>query len=286
MRANEVQWARDPIERCQELGRQIWMGEHGRIGLGLGGLNTEAAIRARLRAIVNEMSAASDPAAARAVAAAHDIEWEKLDPLGVLERTERLVTEFLGGPDRAHDPLEGPPHAALTARLLVTQSLGGRLGRWAVRDAELPDARTARRLYKKLGPQESTQYQALFAVADELSHAGRHEAAAVCLLDADRTVRTPSGLYRAAIALWRGEDYSGALWAIRACLLEEPASFKTTEALFEAHRAESSLRALVEDSQVPVPRDEVPPPLARRASRTGTQEPPRATAASQSGSHL
>lgn len=174
------------------------------------------------------------------------INWSGADPLSALESTEQLVADQCRTPqaDDAGDfAADGDRQIA---RLLITQCVAGRLGRWAVREGELDDAKLARGLLKNVGPMQATDAATLVIAAEELFRMGQYVEAASYLLNADRARRSTSCLFKLAVCLWKAARYDGALWSIRACLLEDLGAFDRPESLLKAQMVESSLRAIVE----------------------------------------
>jgi hypothetical protein len=247
------------VEACRRFAAEIWRAERPHEHLGVHALNTEVTVRERLQKIAMELDAM--PVVADGVQRTLlTIDWLGDDPLSILERTEQmLMIDWPYGWVSVDDMLaHASPATMVLVRLLLVQSIAGRLGRWAVRTGEIPDARTARTLYKDLGEAHWSQYRALMNASAELIEAGRHRDAAISLLDADRLVRTPAGLLKAAVQLGKAGDFISALWAIRAALLEQRASFETLDARDNALEIELRLRAIIEGrAAVPLALDEV-----------------------------
>ena len=226
---------------------QIWRGERTHLSERLAGLNSEQSVRSRLRVLAAPLVQSTDlePAAR---AGLETTDFARDDPLSVLERTEAIVSAQIS---MRYPTLDTFDLAAGTtdhriSRLLITQCVAGRLGRWAVRKEEIADAKLARGLVKKLGAVASAQPESLVIAGEELYRMGQYSEAATCLLDADRTHRSVDGLFKAAVCLWKSENYLGALWAIRTCLLEDVADFDGADDLLKAQMIESSLRTMVE----------------------------------------
>jgi hypothetical protein len=246
------------VEAARMLGAEVWRAERPHEAFSVSGLNSERAVRERLQKIAMDLEGLDylpDVTAIQLIA----IGWAKDDPLTILQKTERMLSTHRTGPVSSIDELLDPadkPTVFLT-RLIVVQSIAGRLGKWSVRAPEIADARTARALFKDLGETNYAQYRALLTASDALIHTGRFRDAALSMLDADRLVRTAAGLLRAATALTRAGDYVGALWCVRACLLEANASFESQDAVLRAHRLEGRLRAIFEGRAVaPLAADE------------------------------
>lgn len=219
------------VDQLRDRAGAIWRGEVGRGDPSFAGLASEGAVRRRLAALANASAAqlpAEDP---RRFALA--LPFEHGAPLALLEATEGLLTR--------HADLQ-----ALLEPLFLAQCLAGRLGRWAVRAAEVPDARLARALYRDAqanAPEGSAQL--LERAAAALAQ-GAYREAIRRYLEADRLERTPSGLLRVAIALCRLGDHVAALWTIRAALLEPPGAFESEQAHQATLTLESRLRTVVE----------------------------------------
>lgn len=246
------------VEVCRLLAAEIWRTERVHEGLGLAGLNSESAVRDRLRKLGRELIAARALPDALLLRLS-TVGWAEEDPLALLDKTEQLMALHRPGGYAGPDALlEGAdPVTLLLIRALVLQSIGGRLGRWAVRSPEIPDARTARALYRGLGEVEWQQYRALLSAAEALFVDGRYREAAASLLDADRLVRTAAGLLRATVALTKAGDFISALWAVRAALLEPHSGFESGEAHLRARRIEGKLRAIIEGrAEVPLTPEE------------------------------
>jgi len=237
------------VEACQRIAEEIWSGDRAHLGERVGGLNSEQAVRARLRVLAGPLAHAMD-LVPEARAALDTIEFVKDDPLTVLERTEQMVAAQFSGGQATLDSVAEPKGetARRVGRLLVIQCVAGRLGRWAVRDAEIGDAKLARKLLKHFPQTGAKQRSSLVIAAEELYRMGQFEEAARCLLDADRAQRSPDVLFKAAVSYWKAENFRAALWCIRACLLEDIADFEGVDALLKAQMVESSLRAIVERS--------------------------------------
>ena len=235
------------VEACRRVAEEIWRGERARLSFGVGGLNSERAVRIRLGEIGGRLAVADDLSGA-AADELQGIGWAKDDPLSILERTERVVElqrpEPLAGVSRLAEDPSFALHLGL--QLLVTESLAGRIGRWAVRDPEVPDARLARSLFRDLAVPSADAVAEVLESAQELYARERFDEAARRFLEADRAQRTPVGLFSAAVALWKAKRCPEALWAIRTCLLEDVQRFERPDVLLRAHMVESSLRTIVE----------------------------------------
>src|SRR5262245_30239520 len=220
------------VEGCRQIAQEIWRVERPAEPFFVHGLNSERAVRDRLQKTAMEVAAQPDVPEAL-TETLNAINFANDDPLSILERTETMITVFRPSAYAScEDLIQGSgPSGALVLRLLIVQSIGGRLGRWAVRNPEIPDARTARALYKDLGEAHWSQYRALLETSEELAAQQRFREAASSLLDADRLVRTAAGLLRAATALTKAGDYISALWTTRACLLEQRTSFESPASL-------------------------------------------------------
>lgn len=269
------------VEGCRLIAQEIWRVERPPEPFFVHGLSAERAVRDRLQKTALELApdAALSPGIAALLKAIH---FGHDDPLTILERTEAMIAgeypgEFAGTTELIQRS------GALALRLLIVQCIGGRLGRWAVRSPEIPDARTARALYKDLGQSTWSQYRALLETSEELIAGRRFREAASSLFDADRLVRTSAGLLRAATALTQCGDYISALWTVRACLLEPRSGFESAAAIERALRLESRLRAVIEGrAAVPLSEEEArmvlgdaAPPVAvpRKATTPGRPKP-------------
>lgn len=236
-----------PLEACRILAGEVFRRDRDLDNLRTGGLNSEKAVRHRLQSMAMELMRVPD---LDDIVAFHlyAIQWNDEDPLTILEKTERLVEkrcrERVPSPDAlAHT---GDRITDLVVRLLVLQGVAGRVGRWAVRAGEIPDARTARSRYRELEKPEWSSYCTLIEEANAAFAAEDHRTAAIKIFDADRLVRTPASLVMAAVSLSRQEDFVGALWTIRTCLLEPPESFESEAAHRKARTLEQRLREIVE----------------------------------------
>lgn len=161
--------------------------------------------------------------------------------------TEALVSSVCPGRFYSAQDLfdavdEGTEHLL---QLLAVQSLAARQGVWLAREEEAEDAELALELFSRIERPNPGQFNALHACADELMRSNKNLEAAVCLIDADRIVRTTDGLFKASFALWRAGRFDAALWAIRTCLLERPDTFESTELMLKAQMIESSLRQII-----------------------------------------
>ncbi len=234
-----------PVEYCQTLAGYVWRGERLHLSFRLGGLNSEQAVRMRLQSVAHAAQRSHEirPDARELI---DTISWNGADPLTVLEQTESLVGAQcqVPQPDEAHG--FGDEGDRFAGHLLIVQCIAGRLGRWAVRDAELPDAKLARTLHRSVGPMPSGDAQSLIAAGEELFRMGQGDEAAKYLLNADRVRRNTATLFKLAVCLWKCERYADALWAIRACLLEDIGAFESPATLLKAQMVESSLRAIAE----------------------------------------
>ncbi len=247
------------VEACRLLADEVWRGERKLAGFRSGGLNSEKAVRQRLHGVAMELQRM--PSLGEMVALhLHSIDWLEADPLTILERTEGLVDRQCRDTFATVESLLRDPDRAtqLAAHLLILQGLGGRLGRWAVRAGEIPDARIARARYRDLGAPEWSQYCRLIEDANAAFEGFEYAKAVSKVFDADRLVRTPASLVTAALALSRIEDYLGALWVIRVCLLEPEETFESEAELRKARVLEVRLRDVVEGrSRGPVAIDDL-----------------------------
>jgi hypothetical protein len=238
------------VEACRLLAGEIWRREKKLDHFRTGGLNSDKAVRQRLQSIAMEMQRA--PNLDEKVALhLHSIRWLDADPLTILERTEGLVDRQCRDGYASVDALVRDRNRAteLAIRLLVLQGLAGRMGRWAVRAGEIPDARIARAQYRELRTPEWSQYRKLTEEAAVAFEWADYQTAAAKIFDADRLVRTPATLMTAAVSLSRVADFAGALWAIRVCLLEPEESFESEAALKKARNLETRLRDIVSSRQ-------------------------------------
>ena len=255
----------DAVQACRQYAEQIWRGDRTHMFDRVAGLVSESAVRTRVKMLTGPLGNASDLGEpARAVMASTDLQRD--DPLSVLERTEQMIRLQLPGehPDsRAVDAISARSSRRL-AMSLVVQSLGGRLGVWATRDEELDDARIGRRLAKLALVRDDLTRGAMLAAADDFYGTGDLMHVVACLLGADRLRRSIEGLFKAAVALWKLEEHTQALWVIRACLLEEVHHF-APETLLLAQRTESLLRLIVERGPHSGLGDSVRAPAATRS---------------------
>src|SRR5262245_4759512 len=117
-------------EACRQIAHEVWRAERSSEPFAVHGLNSEHAVRDRLKKFALDLQASGDlPLTLRPELAA--INFASDAPLSILERCEALIER------------SGRAAQAL-ARMLIVQSIAGRLGRWAVHSAEIPDARTGR----------------------------------------------------------------------------------------------------------------------------------------------
>jgi hypothetical protein len=273
------------IEICRQAAQEVWRVERAAEPFFVHGLSSERSVRERLQRTAMELlaSTALTESFERELRA---INFSTDDPLSVLERTEALLAHFLPGHWSSPEDLFQSTGARmqLALRLLIVQCVAGRLGKWAVRPQEIPDARIARSLHKGLGVSKWAQYRALLDASEELLSAGRHREAATSLLDADRLVRTASGLLKAATALTTAGDYISALWTVRTCLLEQRSTFESNQSLEKALRLEQRLCAVIEGrAEIPLTTSEAeilldqpkkPRPTAELIQRTAPRKLP------------
>ncbi len=219
------------VDQLRDRAGAIWRGELERGGPAFAGLSSEVAVRRRLAALAEANAAQLPEDDARRFALA--LPFEHGAPLALLEATEGLLTR----------------HAELTELLepiFLVQCLAGRVGRWAVRAAEVPDARLARALYRDARANSPEGPAQLIERAAAALAQGAYREAIRLYLEADRLERTPSGLLRVAIALCRLGDHVAALWSIRAALLEPPTAFESQQAHQATLTLEARLRTVVE----------------------------------------
>src|SRR5687767_7211384 len=120
------------IEACRQLAHEIWRVERPSEPFVVHGLISERTVRERLQKTAMELEAQKDVPDALALKLM-GINFSSDDPLSILERTEEMVSLFKPGTYLSADHLiEGSGTSiVLTLRLLIVQSLAGRLGRWA-----------------------------------------------------------------------------------------------------------------------------------------------------------
>ncbi len=246
------------VEATRALAAQVWRGGRSPVPYGVAGLNSEATVRARLARICRELLALPNlPIAVAEVVRL--LEVERRPPLHVLERTEDLLEHVAGHLDSV-DALvaETDPVVRHLVRLAVVQSVGGRLGWWAVRGDEIPDARIARALYRD-GPAVDWSHYTDLVDRGAACFAQRDFARAVQIhLELDRLVRTPTGKIHIAVSLCHLGDFVGALWAIRSCLLEPHTTFESPRSAERARTLRDRLAALVAERQLePLEAEEV-----------------------------
>jgi hypothetical protein len=185
------------VEACRLIASEVWRQERKLADFRTGGLNSEKAVRQRLQSIGMEMQRTQlDEKVALHL---YSIDWLDADPLTVLERTEGLLDRQCRETYASVDALlrETERATQLAIRLLVLQGLAGRLGRWAVRAGEIPDARIARAHYRDLGAPEWSQFCRLSDEANAAFENGDYPTAVARAFDADRLVRTPASLLMA-----------------------------------------------------------------------------------------
>lgn len=219
------------VDQLRNRAGAIWRGEEDRGGPAFAGLSSEAAVRGRLAALAESAAAQLAEDDPRRFALA--LPFEHGAPLALLEATEGLLNR--------HAELQ-----ELLAPIFLAQCVAGRLGRWAVRAAEVSDARLARGLYRDARANSPEGAAQLIERAAAALAQGAYREAIRLYLEADRLERTPSGLLRVAIALCRLGDHVAALWAIRAALLEPPISFESQQAHQATLTLEARLRTVVE----------------------------------------
>lgn len=250
----------EPVRLARELAASIWRGDRPATPWALAGLNSDDAVRGRLAGCVKELLSQPNLTADVTVAL-HRIDTASDDPLTILEKTEGLVDRIFTrrleqGGGRWH--VDGDHTPRLAVRLLLIQSIAGRLGQWAVRTEEIPDARVARAIAKDLETPDWSEYNALIELGAKAFEQSAFREGARAYLEADLLVRTPVGLLHASACLCHVGDYIGALWAIRACLLEPAKTFDNEQAVERARTLEARLSELVEGRKVqPLDTEEV-----------------------------
>ncbi len=235
------------VEICRKMAREIWLGDRKVSGFRVQGLNTTGAVRERLRAIAGQIP--KEPGLNRRLALfLASVDWEREASELILKKTEEMLDRTVGGSYRSIDGLlsSSGHNAEMGLGLMVVQSLAGRLGLWAVRSEERPDAEVAKRLSWGLGAPDWGRYNALNQQAQSLAESLNFQEAARCLMDADRLVRTPAGLIQASACLCQVRDYPGALWAIRAALLEPEKSFESDRSIEKARELHDRLIPMVD----------------------------------------
>jgi hypothetical protein len=245
------------VEACVRVAEEIWQGARTHLSERLGGLASEDAVRSRLRVLAGPLNKAQDLTPdARAIF--ERIDFVRDDPLAVREQCEALVAAQLPGRFASLEPIAEETRSTpkRVTRLVIVQSVAGRLGRWAVRDGEIDDAKLARGLFRRAPSREDADREALVEAAEAAFREGRLDDATRLLLEADRARRSPDVLYKLAVARFRASAHAEARWAIRACLLEDVEEFEGPEALLRAHAVESGLAALAEQA----PRERAAPP--------------------------
>lgn len=206
---------RSSVDLCRQIALEVWRVERSAEPYFVHGFSSERVVRERLQKTAIQLLAVGLPAALDRELRA--IDFSKNDPLSILERSEALLANFVPGSWATPDDLIQSTGAALhlLMRLLIIQCVAGRVGRWAVRPAEIPDARVARGLYKD--PRSSLWERA-----------------------------RATGLLTAASAFANAGNYISALWTVRTCLLEQRASFESQLSIERAMRLEKRLRAMIE----------------------------------------
>jgi hypothetical protein len=246
------------VDACRLIAAEIWRAERPHAHFGLSGLNSEQAVRERLQKLAMELEAIDELPDLLALQLV-GVGWTRDEPLTLLEKTERMVSSHCIRRFTLPDDLlrDRDPITFQVARLLIVQCVAGRLGLWAVRTGEIPDARFARAMLKDVSDADWSEYRALIDASEELYRLGRHRDAAIALLSADRLVRTAAGLLQSAVSLTKAGDYMSALWAVRAALLEPKSAFESPHAYLKAHKIEGRLRAIIDGrSSVPLAEDE------------------------------
>lgn len=228
------------VREGRGVAEQVWTGRLPRGRLRLGGLNSERVVRARLDAVLER---APEGTGVRSLLPRGL--FTSADPLTALEQTERAVEklhpEYFPSPWAVLEEVDRSP----ALELLILQSIAGRQGRWAVREAEVKDAKIGRDLLRGLGPIDPLGARAKLEGAKAAYFAGSYLEASRLLVDADRSERTIDGSVQLAVALWRAGSIDAAVWAIRVALLEDLDRYDL-KTLLHAHRIESSLRLLHE----------------------------------------
>lgn len=246
------------VHRMRALASEIWHGDRPVAPFDLHGLNSEAAVRGRLQLVLRDLFALPNlPIAVTEVLRLLDP--TERAPLHVLERTEDLL-QHIASHHESIDALVADPNPVVrhVLRLALVQSIGGRMGHWAVRSEEIPDARIARGLYRGGVAVDWSYYTKLLARGVWCFEQRDFRGCAAMHLEADRLVRTPTGLIHIAVSLCHLGDFVGALWAIRACLVEPDAAFESARSVERARTLRQRLAALVAERQMqPMEAEEV-----------------------------
>jgi hypothetical protein len=203
------------VDAARVLAADVWNRARGHDSLSIRGLNSEEAVRRRLAKTARRFKKA--------------IDWMRAPMVEIGESAVALYQL---------DPSE-------MIQLVVIQALAARLGHWMPTEHEIDDAATAHRLAFDLGPPEFGRYRNLLADARRLRKAQRYPEALQHALAADRLVRTAPNLVDAAVCLTRMGDQRGALWSIRAALLEPRPSFGDDRTFLFAERLHERLSAVL-----------------------------------------
>lgn len=240
---------------------RIWRQDEDAQGT-FGGLASERAVRTRLQTLAVTLAEQAPAAhAALGLSAEH---WRAGAPSRLLDRTADAV--------RAWSGLTGAGRAPAEA-LILTQLLAGRLGGWGSGGL---DGATGRRLRRaaanidaaRLGDDAMAAGHACFERSD-------YRSAAACFFRAAGEAHAPVAMLRAALALNHAGDVTGALWLVRATLLEAPERFGAGDA---RARAQLLLRRLAERAEAraavpPTPTESYAIATIGRPSATGAERP-------------
>ena len=235
------------IDVCHRMAEEIWCGQRLHVAEPVSGLNSETAIRVRLRNILNSLEMLSDGLVEEAYKILMSIDILRDSPVQILENSEAMLREQFPGPVRNTELLENAGHSAIggLSRLIICQSIGARMGLWAVRADAMAMAKVAQNLQRLTKTVPPLEHDALRSSGADAYRQKDYKLAAAYYLKADQSHRGVEGLYKASISLWRLGKMPDALWAIRTCLLEELSQFPSPKWLLKAQMVESRLQDVV-----------------------------------------
>jgi len=233
------------VELCRQMAAEIWSGDRVHVSEPVGGLNTETAVRVRLRNILSSLEMGAAGLTEETYQHMLSIDILRDAPLSVLEKCEAMMTSQMPGTVQNLDLFTDADQSVLggLSRLIICQSIAARMGVWAVRHEELEDARIAHSIFRTAEDAEGVDVEDLREQGNALYREKAYQEAAAHFLAADRVRRSIEGLFKLSVCMWRTGDTTAALWAIRACLLEDLAAFPSAKWLLKAQMVESNLKS-------------------------------------------
>jgi hypothetical protein len=237
------------IDVCHRMAHEMWCGQRLHVSEPISGLNSETAIRVRLRNILVSLEMLSEGLVEETYNLLMSIDILRDAPIAVLDTSEAMLRAQFPGRVTNTELLEDAGHSAIggLSRLIICQSIAARMGVWAVRADALDTAKLAHSVFRLADSAPDVDVEELRRLGALQYRKKEYEEAAACYLSADRTRRGAEGLYKASISLWRIGQDEGALWAIRACLLEDLSQFPSAKWLLKAQIVESRLTSLLSD---------------------------------------